>query len=197
MSRSSTCIIPTVGLDSEGVPTVEGSAVFNAGQLAGYLSGDETVILSLLKESHGGGYIPSLQISESTNISLEISQNKSSARAKLKDHTPELFITMRTTAALSRASGRCDLLDESTRKLIKTAAEEHLNARIDALIRRIRTENLGDPLFWKHAIQTACPDWWAQNPDLHNSIIKTVPIHRDVRVALNSAGMTKHTLTFE
>ncbi len=195
LSFSDSFILPTVTLNDD-IPQLNGSAVFNAGKLTGFLTGDETVIYSLLTENSPGGYLPDIQVTPELNVSLEISQNLISTKAEFKDGKPEIKIKSEISVSLSRTSGKCNLMDENTQAQIGAAAQRAIYARMQALTERIRTEALGDILNWSHAIEVASPEWWRKNSSNRENILKSVPINWDVRVSLNSAGMTKHTLTF-
>lgn len=195
LSFSDSFILPTITLNDD-IPQLNGSAVFNAGKLTGFLTGDETVIYSLLTENSPGGYLPDIQVTPELNVSLEISQNLISTKAEFKDGKPEIKIKSEISVSLSRTSGKCNLMDENTQAQIGAAAQRAIYARMQALTERIRTEALGDILNWSHAIEVASPEWWRKNSSNRENILKSVPINWDVRVSLNSAGMTKHTLTF-
>lgn len=196
LSFSDTFTLPTITLNDDGIPEINGSAVFSAGKLSGFLSGDETVILSLLTQDASGGYLPDIQVTPELNVSLEISQNLISTKAEINDGKPELKIKSEISVSLSRTSGKCNLMDDNTQSQIGKAAQRAIYSRMQQLIERIRTEDLGDILNWSHAISLASPEWWRENSTNWDKIIKTIPIHWDVRTSLNSAGMTKYTLTF-
>lgn len=196
LSFSDSFILPTITLNDDDIPQLNGSAVFNAGKLTGFLSGDETVIYSLLTENSPGGYLPDIQVTPELNVSLEISQNLISTKAVFKDGKPEMKIKSEISVSLSRTSGKCNLMDENTQAQIGDAAQRAIHSRMQALTERIRTEALGDIFNWAHAIEVASPEWWRQNNSNRDNILKTVPINWDIHVSLNSAGMTKYTLTF-
>ncbi len=196
LSFSDSFILPTITLNNDNIPQLNGSAVFNSGKLTGFLSGDETVIYSLLTENSPGGYLPDIQVTPELNVSLEISQNRISTKAEFTGGKPEIKIKSEISVSLSRTSGKCNLMDENTQAQIGKAAQRAVYARMQALGERIRTEDLGDILNWSHAIEVASPEWWNKNNSNRDNIIKTIPVNWDVRVSLNSAGMTKYTLTF-
>ncbi len=197
LSFSDSFILPTISLNDDGIPELNGSAVFNSGKLTDFLSGDETVIYSLLIENSPGGYLPEIQVTPELGVSLEISQNMISTKAEVTDGKPKIKIKSEISVSLSRTSGKCNLMDENTQAQIGNAAQREIYARMQALTERIRTEDLGDILNFAHAIEVAAPEWWRQNQSQHDNILKTLPIEWDVRVSLNSAGMTKYTLTFD
>jgi len=197
MSFSDTYIIPTIELNDDKVPEVNGSAVFNAGELAGFLTGEETVIYSLLSEDTSGGFLPFINVSRDLNVSLEISQSRISTKAELNsDGKPTLKIKSKILVSLSRTSGKCNLMDEKTQTQIGEAAQREVQSRMKTLCTRIQNENLGDPLHWAGAFQSSKPEWWRENSENWQTHLKSITIDWDVKVSLNSSGMTKHTLSF-
>lgn len=195
-SFSDTFTLPTVSMNDDDIPEINGFAVFRSGKPVGYFTGDEGVIYSLLTRDSSGGYLPEIQVTPELGVSLEISQNRISTKAEFKDGKPELHIKSEILVSLSRVDGNCNMMDEHTQTLIGSAAQKTVYARMQALTDRIRSENLGDPLHWARHVHSENPKWWRENRKNWDKIMRTMPIHWDVRLSLNSAGMTKHTLAF-
>ncbi len=196
MSISNTYALPAISLNKDKIPEINGSAIFKDGKLAGFLSGDETVMLSLLTENASGGYLPYVKVSDNLNVSLEISQNRVTPKATVKDGKPAINIKSEILVSLSRASGECNIMDEVTQTQIGQAAQREIHTRMQRLCDRIKSDNLGDPLHFAHMIEVCDSNWWKNNKNSWQETLNTLPISLDVAVSLNSAGMTKHSLTF-
>lgn len=196
MSLSNTYTLPVVSLDDEKVPMVNGSAIMRAGKLSGFLSGDETVALSLLTENAAGGYIPKVQVTRDLGVSLEILRNQTRMRAEIVNGKPELTIKSEILVSLSSADNACDIMNKITQKQISDAAQKYIYGQLGELTDRVRKQKLGDLFHWGHKVQVASPAWWRENGGDWEAVQSEMPIHWDVRVSLNSAGMSKNTITF-
>lgn len=197
MSISNTFTLPVISLNEEKAPEISGSAIFKDGKLAGFLSGDETAIFSLLTENTSGGYLPYIRVSDNLNVSLEISQNHVTTKVMFKNGKPIINIKSEILVSLSRADGKCNIMDEVTQTKIGKAAQQELYNRMEKLCNRIKKEKLGDPFHFAHVIEEKNSDWWKTNKSSWDETLQNLPINLDVTVSLNSAGMTKHSLTFD
>ncbi len=134
-------LIPAVHLSEH--PVIEGSAVIKSRALAGYISGTETQIFSLLEDPSSGGYLPDVTVDDST-LSLEI------LRTKLTrvNSTYRVDITL----SLSSSSKPFDGMDSENRKKVEEAAK----ALVSEQIRSLMAKPFGNPLSYNdYKVHTA------------------------------------------
>jgi len=110
-------ILPVVTIEEEA-PRVEGGAVIKDSKLAGYLSGEQMLLLSLLTDEGDGGYLPTLSLSDKRQVSPEILSND------LKiEHLGDGSIKIKQKCVLSPAEVRGEVSGDEMRSAAKSFLE--------------------------------------------------------------------------
>lgn len=126
-------ILPTVELRNR-TPVLSGGAVMRDGRLAGYLSGEQMLILSLMTEKTTGGYLPPLALPDGRQVSFEILAND----VKKREDGDTLHIEQ--SCMLSPAEVRGEVTEDEMRQ----AAKKFLEASFSELSEFAKAEKLGD-----------------------------------------------------
>ena len=111
-------LIPAIYL--EDTPLVSGCAVFQNGNLQGYLNGDEVFLFSLIEDGAAGGFLPDITI-DNTILSTEILD------VKAKQDKIDIIV------AISNSNKPFDAENPEKRKNLETKITELISEQVDSL----------------------------------------------------------------
>ncbi len=126
-------ILPTVSASDDAL-FLSGGAVMKDGKIAGFLSGDQMMLLSLMTENGAGGYLPTLELQDDGRASFEILAND----IKKKDVDEKTEIHIKCVLSPAGIRGKTDSGE------MEQAAKKYLEEGFSSLISYAEKNELGD-----------------------------------------------------
>jgi len=138
-------IIPTINLkkmDEKMIPQIMGTAIIKNDKLVGYLNGEETRVLTFIRnEVKGGLFIVEMQENDVTNlVSLEIFKSKTKVKPVVESEDIEVKINIDTTVSLDETQGTDTIFEEEGLSVLEQSAANALREQIEALIKKVQSE---------------------------------------------------------
>jgi spore germination protein KC len=144
-SKGTSIVIPVIklkNLDDKMKPEIMGTAIIKNDKLVGFLNGEETKDLIIIRnETKGGILIQDLQVDNTPiSVSLEIFSSKSKVKPIVEGKNIKIKLDVDTIVAIDEITGSANLIDEDERKTLEKIAEKDLKERIENLIKKVQSE---------------------------------------------------------
>lgn len=182
-----------IGLNNgEKVPVSEGTAVFKADKLVGYLDSLETKYFSFIKEEIEGGLILISVDSDVENTSLEILSGKTAIETKITDGRPEITVNVSINVALAEFSSQEDCDTEEKLREIEDIASETVSLRLCQLIERVQRDYASDIFGFGNMIYKHHKKYWDEVGERWDDIFASLDVKVETKVKIvNTAGLFK------
>lgn len=144
---SSVATVKNEPSDSKIAPRLSGSAILKANKLVGYLDGDETLYMLMIKNRTKEGLITLKNVSGSdTSITLEIFNNRTKLTPLYKNGTVSIIIDIYPVVGIAEVEGTKDFMKEENLKILQGEAEKKIQAQVQYLITKLQKEYNSDIL---------------------------------------------------
>lgn len=187
-------VIPTISLkksDVKVVPQIIGSAIIKDKKLVGFLNGEETKDLQLIRDEVKGGVLVEGMDGNgiSVPVSLEIISSKTKVKPVVDGNNIEINLDIDTTVAIDEIEGTENYIDEDGRKYLEQSAEKKLKERIESLIRKIQTEYDADIFrfgskFWEDEAKV-----WKSISNNWDGIFKNLKVNVTTKVHIKNSAI--------
>ena len=177
-------------------PRLDGSAIFKSDKLVGYLDGDETLYMLMIKDKVEGGLITLKNISGSiTNITLEIHENKTKLTPLYNNGTVSLLIDIYPVVTIGEVQGTKDFMKDENLKTLQSEAEKRIEGNIQYLISSLQKNYDNDVLGFGEIFEKEKPkvseNFKKNGEDIFTNIKTEVNVHLQIK----SSGMTTGPIT--
>ncbi|MBC8061333.1 MAG: Ger(x)C family spore germination protein [Clostridiaceae bacterium] len=126
---------------SKGIIEPIGSAIFKVDKLVGYLDGDETLYMLMIKNKIKEGVITLKNVSGSdTSITLEIFKNKTKLTPLYNNGKVSLIIDIYPIVIIAEVGGTKDFMKEENLKILQSEAEKRIEAEVQYLISKLQKD---------------------------------------------------------
>ncbi len=128
-------------------PNVDGSAIFKSDKLVGYLTGDETFYMLMIKNKLKQGLITLLNVSDSnTNVTLEINDNRTKLTPLYNNGKVSIILDIYPVVSIHEVQGTKDFMKEENLKALQSETEKKIESQIQYLINKLQKDNASDVL---------------------------------------------------
>ena len=177
---------------------VEGSAIFKGDKLVGYLNGNETMQMLMIKNKVHEGLITLKDIYNShTDATLEIFKNETKLKPIYKDGKITMMIDLYTTVVIDELSGDEDFINENKRVLLVQDAEEKLKQNLQELTNKLQIDYDCDALGFEEFLERnnskVLKELKKSNKDIFASIQTKINVHMTIKGSAKMMKPTKKT----
>jgi spore germination protein KC len=133
--------------DSSITLHLRGSAVFKSDKLVGYLDGEETLYMLMIKNEIKEGLITIKNVSGSdTSVTLEIYKNRTKLTPLYNNGKVSLLIDIYPVVGIEEVQGTKDFMKEENLKILQMEAEKKIESEIQHLISKLQKDYNSDVL---------------------------------------------------
>lgn len=187
-------ILPTVKLvqaDGNRIPQLIGTAIIKENQLVGFLNGDETQDLLIIRNELKGGILPErIDINnEIISVSLEIIKHKTKIKPIFINDQIQININTETLVSLAEIQGQLDFNDEEVLKKIENTAAKALEERIKHLIKKVQLKYSADIFGFGTKIREENNEKWKLLEEQWEDIFGYLDINVNSKITIKSAGI--------
>ncbi|MBU3113953.1 Ger(x)C family spore germination protein [Clostridium lacusfryxellense] len=106
-------------------PLVEGSAIFNSDKLVGYLNGNETLYMLMIKNKIKQGLISLINVSGSgNNVTLEINDSRTKLTPLFNDKSVSMIVDVYPIVSIHEIQGTKDFMKDENLKILQSETEK-------------------------------------------------------------------------
>ena len=172
-------------MDGTKTPRLEGSAIFKADKLVGYLDGDETLYLKMIKNKIKEGLITIKNVLNSdTNVTLEIYGNRTKSTPFYNNGRVSLIIDIYPVVGIEEVQGSKDFMDGENLKLFQSESEKEIAVQIQYLISKLQKEYDCDALGFGEIFAREKPkvseNFKKNGEDIFLAINTTINVHLQI-----------------
>ena len=172
-------------MDGTKTPRLEGSAIFKADKLVGYLDGDETLYLKMIKNKINEGLITIKNVLNSdTNVTLEIYGNRTKSTPFYNNGRVSLIIDIYPVVGIEEVQGSKDFMDGENLKLFQSESEKEIAVQIQYLISKLQKDYDSDALGFGEIFAREKPkvseNFKKNGEDIFLAINTTVNVHLQI-----------------
>jgi len=139
-------------------PLIEGSAIFKADKLVGYLNGDETLYMLLAQNKIKQGLIVLKNVSGSTtNITLEINDNRTKLTPLYNNGEVSMIIDIYPVVSIHEIQGTTDFMTEENIKIVQDETEKNIKSKVQDLINKFQKDYNSDVLGFQDTFEKEKP----------------------------------------
>lgn len=133
--------------DGHILPLVEGSAIIKSGKLVGYLNGDETLYMLMIKNKINQGLITlSNVLGSDTNVTLELNDNRTKLTPIYDNGKVSMILDIYPVLAIHEVQGTKDIMQEENSKLFDSEVEKKISSHVKYLINKLQKDYDSDIL---------------------------------------------------
>lgn len=175
-----------VELTTENDVVIDGTAVFKGDKLVGFLSGDESMYLSIIKNINGKGILVMPQ--NNANIVLEITNLKTSITPTIDDEI-EMQINTKITGVISELSrNNIELSSEEITKFEKYM-EVIIENKIENLVKKVQKQYSSDIFGFGQKIKKSNPKVWKKIYPKYNEIYPYINVKSNVDIQIKGTAL--------
>lgn len=191
-------VIPTIGLttvEGEKTPEVSGLAMFKKDSLVGFLDGEEVKFYLFITNEVKGGVLVESYPSESSpsNISLDISENKTKIQHRYENEKVVMEIKTNTKTVLHEW-GISDSISKERVKDVEKQFEESLRRDIENLIKKVQREYRCDIFGFGQILRNQNPQLWRELEGNWEEIFTNLEIEVDTTIELINTNLLFDTI---
>jgi len=173
-------------MDNKRILVVDGSAIFKGDKLVGYLDGNETMQMLMLRNKLSSGVIPLKNVCNSnTDITLEIFNNNTKLNSIYSDGELTLRIDVYTTVAIDEQAGNEDFISVDKRRLLQQYAEMRIKENLDSLVLKMQRNYDADVFGFQEFIEKNNPKIYKEfkknNKDFFNNLQTDINVHISIK----------------
>ena len=167
-------------------PHLSGSAIFKSDKLVGYLDGNETLYMLMIKNKIKEGLITLKNISGSdTSITLEIYENKTKLTPIYNNGAVSLLIDIYPVVTIAEVEGTKDFMKEESLKTLQSESEKKIEDNIQYLINKLQKNYNSDILGFEDIFEKEKPkaseNFKKNKEDIFTNIKTKVNVHLQIK----------------
>ncbi|MGH4123380.1 MAG: Ger(x)C family spore germination protein [Clostridium sp.] len=179
-------------------PHLEGSAIFKSDKLIGYLNGNETLYMLMIKNKLKDGLIVIKNVSGSdTFVTLGIHENRTKLTPLYNNGIVSLVIDIYPVVTIEEIGGSKNFMEEESLKIFQGEAEDKIKTQIQSLISKLQKDYESDILGFGQIFDKEKPkasEFFKKNgKDIFANIKTEVNIH----LQINGSGITNAPIILE
>ncbi|MBU3146649.1 Ger(x)C family spore germination protein [Clostridium sp. CF012] len=179
-------------------PRLEGSAIFKSDKLIGYLNGNETLYMLMIKNKLKKGIIVIKNVSGSdTDVTLGIHENKTKLTPLYNNGIVSLIIDIYPVVTIDEIGGTKNFMEEDPLKILQEEAENKIKTQIQSLISKLQKDYESDILGFEEIFDKekskASEIFKKSGKDIFANVKTEVNIH----LQINGSGMTNTPIILE
>jgi spore germination protein KC len=170
---------------------LSGGAVFQDDYLVGWLDPQPAQTYALIRDKVKGGLILTGPTPDSTEICLEILNNKTKMNVSVSGNTvtPEINVNMR--AGFAEQNSETDYLSKAGIAGIEKYAEQTIEYRIEELVKSVQQRYGSDIFGFGNNIYQNQPGEWDELKPKWNQIFKTLNVKVNATVHITNTALNK------
>ncbi len=174
------------------IPKLSGTAVFKGQRLAGYLSSDESKYFLFAVDKVKGGVLTVPANGEGRdNVTLEISDNRTSRSFTYKDGKLVMKLEPETDVFLAECEGPLDAMDKQQIKELEKNAAKTLAQRMVQTIQTVQSKYGADIFGFGNFIHKSDMSLWKSLSKDWDTIYKTLEVQVNAKVNIISSSCVK------
>jgi spore germination protein KC len=179
-------------------PYLSGSAIFKLDKLVGYIDGDETLYMLMIKNKITTGLINLKNISGSpTGITLEIHENKTSLTPLYTNGIASIVIDITPTVSIHEVEGTTDFIKEENLKVLQREAEKIIESKINDLISKLQKNYKSDVLGFTGIFQKEKPKVSEYFNESDIDIFESLKTEVNVNLLITGSSKTRDPIILE
>jgi germination protein, Ger(x)C family len=165
-----------------------GCAIFKSDKLVGYLNGDETLYMLMIKNKIKEGVITLKNVSNSdTSITLEIFENRTKLTPLYNNGKVSLIIDIYPVSIISEVGGSKDFMKEENLEILQSEAEKKIKTQVQYLISKLQKDYDCDVLGFGELFEKERPkvseNFKKNGEDIFTSLTTEVNVHLQIRAS--------------
>jgi len=188
-SEGNSCLLATVenqSSDDAIEPRLSGSAIFKSDKLVGYIDDTETLYMQMIKnKAHEGLIVLKNILGSSTNITLEIFENRTKLTPKYNNGRVSMIIDIYPVIAIDEVQGTKDFMKEENLKMLQSEAEKEIEVRVQSLIDKLQKDYDSDVLGFDETFMREKPkaseDFKKSGEDIFQNMKTVVKVHMKIK----------------
>jgi spore germination protein KC len=190
-------ILPAVSLvdiNEKKAPQIMGTAIIKNDKLVGYLDGEETKDLILIRDEMKGGVLTEeiKEGNQTTSVSLEIFDSKTKVTPLSEGKEIGINLDIELTVAIDEMSGQGDFLNETGLMTLQQNTQSMLLEQIVALIKKVQSEYDADIFRFGATLWEDNAQAFKNVGDRWDEVFKNLKVNLSVKVIIkNSAVFAK------
>ena len=194
-SEEESAVLPAVGsILNKGQKTLEvsGTAMFKKDKLVGFLNGDDTKYLLLVKNMMKSSVLPEMGKGENTehSISLEVFDNKTNINPKNSDGKVSIDVDVKTIVGIDEHSNKGNFIDEKGRNILKSKTEKSIETNMKRVIQKVQDEYDTDIFGFGKEIKIKNPSLWKSISPDWDDLFKKIDVSVNAEVEIRASGFT-------
>lgn len=190
-------MIPTVRVikqQEEACIEVAGMNVFKKDKCAGYLSGEETLILQLMK-GEKAKYVLTFAPKKDKNITLEIIKSSKTIKPKFKNDKIGMDIFINMDVALSElVETDINFIEKNNREELIKKCEKDIENRCLNIIKKLQNEYDSDVIGFGCIVNRYNPELWKKIKYTWKDVYKGINTSVHVKINARYSGLTNKNI---
>ena len=179
--------------DSNYSPLVDGSAIFKSDKLVGYLDGNETLYMLMIKNKIKQGLITLINVSGSnTSITLELNDNRTKLTPLYNNGTVSMIVDIYPVVSIHEVQGTKDFMKEENLKTLQDETEKKIESQTKYLISKLQKDYDSDVLGFGEIFEKEKPKEYAKfkenKKDIFANLKTEVNVHLQIKGSNKTAG---------
>jgi spore germination protein KC len=180
--------------NSVPAPELNGTAVFKAEKMLGYLSPEESKYLLFVINQVKGGIIALSSTGQGEDdVSLEISENSSKLSFSIKDQKLIISVNTETRAYLFEVAEKFDMTDKEKIASLEAVAGTRLKQGIEDVIKKVQTEYRSDIFGFGNMVHKRNNKLWHSISQYWDDMFPTLQVIVNSKVNIVNTGFIKDT----
>ncbi|MBW9151699.1 Ger(x)C family spore germination protein [Clostridium estertheticum] len=172
--------------DGNILPLVEGCAIFKSDKLVGYINGNETLYMLIIKNKIKQGLITLVNVSGSnTNVTLELNDNRTKLTPIYNNGSVSMIINVYPTLSIHEIQGTKDFMKEENLEILQSEAEKKIGSQIQTLISKLQKDYDSDVLGFGEKFNEEKPKvskyFMKNGKDIFKNMKTTVNVHVQIK----------------
>jgi spore germination protein KC len=178
------------------MPDTQGAAVFRGDKLIGFIDGSDAMSMLFIQDKIKGGILVAKEDNSdrATEVSLEISNNKTKVKPVIRNGAVEIDINTETITAIDELATTENLITDDELKKLEASTEKMLKARIEGIIEKAQTEYDADMFGFGDKLRKGNPSAWEKIEQDWSNIFKDIKVNVDTKVHIKNSAMLSKPL---
>lgn len=187
-------VLPAIHTVNNGGVTaceINGIAVYRGQKLAGYLTPEESKYFMFAVDEVKKGLLTLTGSEDMSDLSLEISKNKTRTSFRYKDKTMVYTIKTETQVYLGEYLGEKNSLSEKQMEAIEDAAEKEIENNITAVVKKAQNDFDADIFGFGNMVYKKDNDLWQELQDQWDELFQNATVEVKSNVRIVNTGVIK------
>ncbi|SMB87963.1 spore germination protein KC [Desulfonispora thiosulfatigenes DSM 11270] len=187
-------ILPTVHVvksKAQVVPDLYGTALFKRDKMVGWIDGNQTKFLLLIRDELEGGLLNIIGIGEKNNaVTLEIISSKTKQKPIIQDGELRMTVEAKIETGIAELDSTTNFIDKEGRKMVKQQAEKLVKKEMENLIKDMQQDHQTDVFKFSCNVQRYLPDTWKEVKGNWSEVFCSLPVEVEVKVEIKGSALT-------